>query len=338
MVIIVESGTDKQTVDNLLAKIESLGFTPHPIFGVEKTVVAVVGDKTQEQIEILETMPGVQQIIPILKPYKLVGREVRTDQSIIPISEDLAIGGERFVVMAGPCAVESYDQLSEIAGYVKSSGAQVLRGGIFKPRTSPHDFQGLREKGIPMAQAVKSEVGIPFVTEVVDIRDIEMLHEVADIYQVGARNMQNFALLTELGKVDRPVMLKRGMSATVEDLLQAAEYVAVEGNADVILCERGIRTFETSTRNTLDISAVIALKRFSHLPVVVDPSHASGHDWMVPALSKAAVAAGADGLMVETHHRPQEAKVDGSQSLTPAAFARMMDELAAFCEAAGRTL
>ena len=338
MVIIVESGADKQTVDNLIAKVSSLGFTPHPIYGVEKTVIAVVGEKTPEKIDILEMMPGVQQIIPILKPYKLVGREVRTEQSVIPLGEGLTIGGERFIVMAGPCAVESYDQLSEIARYVKSSGAQVLRGGIFKPRTSPHDFQGLREDGIPIAMAVKAEVGLPFITEVVDIRDIEVLHDLADVYQVGARNMQNFALLTELGKVDRPVMLKRGMSATVEDLLQAAEYVAVEGNANVILCERGIRTFEPSTRNTLDISAVVALKRFSHLPVVVDPSHASGHDWMVPALAKAAVAAGADGLLIETHHRPQEAKVDGHQSLTPAAFARMMDELAAFCEAAGRTL
>jgi 3-deoxy-7-phosphoheptulonate synthase len=338
MVIIVESGADKRTVDNLIAKVSSLGFTPHPIYGVEKTVIAVVGEKTPEKIDILEMMPGVQQIIPILKPYKLVGREVRTEQSVIPLGEGLTIGGERFIVMAGPCAVESYDQLSEIARYVKSSGAQVLRGGIFKPRTSPHDFQGLREEGIPIAMAVKAEVGLPFITEVVDIRDIEVLHDLADVYQVGARNMQNFALLTELGKVDRPVMLKRGMSATVEDLLQAAEYVAVEGNANVILCERGIRTFEPSTRNTLDISAVIALKRFSHLPVVVDPSHASGHDWMVPALAKAAVAAGADGLLIETHHRPQEAKVDGHQSLTPAAFSRMMDELAAFCEAAGRTL
>ncbi|MGM0494034.1 MAG: 3-deoxy-7-phosphoheptulonate synthase, partial [Armatimonadota bacterium] len=209
---------------------------------------------------------------------------------------------------------------------------------IFKPRTSPHSFQGLREEGIPMALAVKEETGLPFITEVVDVRDIEALHEVADIYQVGARNMQNFALLTELGKVDRPVMLKRGMSATVEDLLQAAEYVAVEGNDDVILCERGIRTFETSTRNTLDISAVVAMKRFSHLPVVVDPSHASGNDWMVPALSKAAIAAGADGLLVETHIRPQEAIVDGPQSVTPSVFKNLMDELKAFARAAGRKL
>jgi len=338
MVIIVESGADQQTVDNLIAKVRSLGFTPHPIFGVEKTVIAVVGRKTQEKIEALETMPGVQQIIPILKPYKLVGREVRPEASVIRISEDVEIGGRRVVVMAGPCAVESYEQFSHVAQYVHAAGAQVLRGGIFKPRTSPHDFQGLREEGIPIARAVKEEVGMPFVTEVVDIRDIEALHEVADIYQVGARNMQNFSLLTELGKVDRPVMLKRAMSATVEDLLQAAEYVMVEGNSDVILCERGIRTFETSTRNTLDISAVVALKRFSHLPVVVDPSHASGHDWMVPALCKAALAAGADGLLVETHWRPQEAMVDGHQSLTPSAFEQLMSELPAVCEAVGRTL
>ena len=338
MVIIVESGADEQTVANLIDKVRALGFTPHPIFGVEKTVIAGGGHTTQEKTDIRATTPGVQQIIPILKPYKLVGREVKAETSVISVRDDLDIGGDRFVVMAGPCAVESYDQLSQIARYVKQAGAQMLRGGIFKPRTSPHDFQGLREEGIPIAKAVKEETGLPFITEVVDIRDIEMLHEVADIYQVGARNMQNFALLTELGKVDRPVMLKRAMSGTVEDLLQAAEYVAVEGNAQVILCERGIRTFESSTRNTLDISAVIAMKRFSHLPVVVDPSHASGHDWMVPALSKAAVAAGADGLLIETHSRPQEAMVDGHQSLTPASFKQTMEELAAFCEAAGRTL
>ncbi|MFO8079636.1 MAG: 3-deoxy-7-phosphoheptulonate synthase [Armatimonadota bacterium] len=338
MVIIVESGAEEKVVEDLIAKVEALGFTPHPIYGVEKTVIAVVGPKTQEKIEILEVMPGVEQIIPILKPYKLVGREVKAEPSVINITEDLEIGGEQVVMMAGPCAVEDYDQLIEIARYVKDAGGHVLRGGIFKPRTSPHSFQGLREEGIPMALAVKEETGLPFITEVVDVRDIEALHEVADIYQVGARNMQNFALLTELGKVDRPVMLKRGMSATVEDLLQAAEYVAVEGNDDVILCERGIRTFETSTRNTLDISAVVAMKRFSHLPVVVDPSHASGNDWMVPALSKAAIAAGADGLLVETHIRPQEAIVDGPQSVTPSVFKNLMDELKAFARAAGRKL
>lgn len=338
MVIIVESGADTKTVEDLIAKVRSLGFTPHPIYGVEKTVIAVVGEKTQEKIEILEVMPGVDQIIPILKPYKLVGREVKAETSVIRITDELAIGGEQIVMMAGPCAVEGYDQLIEIARYVRDAGGHVLRGGIFKPRTSPHSFQGLREEGIPMAMAVKAETGLPFITEVVDVRDIEALHEVADIYQVGARNMQNFALLTELGKVDRPVMLKRGMSATVEDLLQAAEYVAVEGNDAVILCERGIRTFETCTRNTLDISAVVALKRFSHLPVVVDPSHASGNDWMVPALSKAAIAAGADGLLVETHIRPQEAIVDGPQSITPSVFRDLMTELRKFAEAAGRTL
>lgn len=338
MVIIVESGADTKTVEDLIAKVRSLGFTPHPIYGVEKTVIAVVGEKTQEKIEILEVMPGVDQIIPILKPYKLVGREVKAETSVIRITDELAIGGEQIVMMAGPCAVEGYDQLIEIARYVKDAGGDVLRGGIFKPRTSPHSFQGLREEGIPMAMAVKAETGLPFITEVVDVRDIEALHEVADIYQVGARNMQNFALLTELGKVDRPVMLKRGMSATVEDLLQAAEYVAVEGNDAVILCERGIRTFETCTRNTLDISAVVALKRFSHLPVVVDPSHASGNDWMVPALSKAAIAAGADGLLVETHIRPQEAIVDGPQSITPSVFRDLMTKLRKFAEAAGRTL
>jgi len=338
MVIIVETGADEQTIQNLIDKVASLGFTPHPIRGVEKTVIAVIGEKTQEKIEILETMPGVERIVPILHKYKLVGREVKSESTRIRLPSGLEIGGETVVMAAGPCAVESYEQFLNIARYVKQAGGHMLRGGIFKPRTSPHEFQGLRERGIPIAKAVKEDVQLSFVTEVVDVRDIELLHEVADVYQVGARNMQNFSLLTELGKVDRPVMLKRGMSATLEDLLQAAEYVVVEGNSQVILCERGIRTFETSTRNTLDISAVVALKRMSHLPVFVDPSHATGRDWMVPPLCKAAVAAGADGLMVETHWHPQEALVDGAQALTPVDFAKLMSELPAFCQAAGRRL
>ncbi len=338
MVIIVETGADEQTIQRLIDRVGALGYTPHPIRGVEKTVIAVIGEKTQEKIDILETMPGVERIVPILQKYKLVGREVKSETTAIRMTSGMEIGGEEVQMVAGPCAVESYEQFLNIARYVKQAGGHMLRGGIFKPRTSPHDFQGLGEEGIPIAQQVKADVGLPFVTEVVDVRDIEHLHDVADIYQVGARNMQNFALLTELGKVDRPVMLKRGMSATVDDLLQAAEYVVVEGNSDVILCERGIRTFETMTRNTLDISAVVALKRMSHLPVFVDPSHGTGRDWMVPALCKAAVAAGADGLMVETHWHPQEAMVDGAQSLTPVDFATLMSELPAFCSAAGRTL
>lgn len=338
MVIIVQTGADETTIQNLIDKVASLGFTPHPIRGVEKTVIAVIGEKTQEKIEILETMPGVERIVPILQKYKLVGREVKTETTAIALPSGLEIGGPRVMMVAGPCAVESYEQFLNIARYVKQAGGHMLRGGIFKPRTSPHEFQGLREKGIPIAEAVKTDVGLPFVTEVVDVRDIALLHEVADIYQVGARNMQNFGLLTELGKVDRPVMLKRGMSATLDDFLQAAEYVVVEGNSKVILCERGIRTFETTTRNTLDISAVVALKRMSHLPVFVDPSHATGRDWMVPALCKAAVAAGADGLMVETHWHPQDALVDGAQSLTPVDFGKLMSDLPAFCAAAGRTL
>ena len=338
MVIIVETGADEETIENLINKVAALGFTPHPIYGVEKTVIAVIGEKTQAKIEVLETMPGVERIVPILQPYKLAGREVKPETTVIEVREGVSVGGEQVVMMAGPCAVESYEQFLNIARYVKQSGAHMLRGGIFKPRTSPHDFQGLHEEGIPIAKAVKEEVGLPFITEVVDARHLEALHEVADVFQVGARNMQNFALLTELGKADRPVMIKRGMSATVDDLLQAAEYAVVEGNEEVMLCERGIRTFETQTRNTLDISAVIALKRLSHLPVIVDPSHASGRDWMVPGLSKAAVAAGADGLLVETHWHPQEALVDGAQSLTPLEFANLMTSLRAFCEAAGRGL
>ena len=333
MVIIVETGADEQTIENLIDKVRSLGFTPHPIRGVEKTVIAVIGEKTQEKTEILETMPGVERIVPILQKYKLVGREVKSETTAIRLASGLEIGGKRLIMAAGPCAVESYEQFLNIARYVKQAGAQMLRGGIFKPRTSPHDFQGLREEGIPIAKAVKEDVQLPLVTEVVDVRDIEALHEVADIYQVGARNMQNFALLTELGKVDHPVMLKRGFTATIEEWLNAAEYIYKEGNHDVVLCERGIRTFENATRNTLDISAVPIVKGLSHLPIIVDPSHSGGHKELVAPLTRVAVAAGADGFMVDVHPTPETALVDGPQAILPAEFAALMDEVRALAAA-----
>jgi 3-deoxy-7-phosphoheptulonate synthase len=338
MVIIVKSGSNRQTIDTIIQRVTELGFAPHPIYGVEKTVIAVIGEKTQEKIHVLESLPGVDRIVPILQPYKLAGREVTPESTVIDLGDDLTIGGEKIIVMAGPCAVESREQFLRVAEYVKAAGAKIMRGGVFKPRTSPHDFQGLREEGISLLCEARQTCGMRIITEIIDPRHVETMYDCTDIFQIGARNMQNFTLLSEVGKCDKPVMVKRGLAATIDDLLKAAEYVIVEGNRNVMLCERGIRTFETQTRNTLDISAVPVLKHISHLPVIVDPSHAAGHSWMVPALSKAAVAAGADGLLIETHYSPADALVDGPQALSEEDFGQLMSELPAFCTAAGRCM
>jgi 3-deoxy-7-phosphoheptulonate synthase len=338
MVIIVQPGADKDIIEGIITKVKEMGFTPHPIYGVINTVIAVIGERTQEAMETLEAMPGVDRVVPILRPYKLAGREVKPEPTVVSLRDGTQFGGQAVVVIAGPCAVENREQFLETATYVKDAGAKVLRGFLYKARTSPHDFQGLHEKGLELLAEARERLGMPIITEVMDPRDMEKLDPLVDIWQIGARNMQNYTLLAEVGQGDKPVLMKRGMSATIDDLLKAAEYVLVGGNQHVILCERGIRTFETQTRNTLDISAVPVLKRFSHLPVVVDPSHASGHDWIVPALARAAIAAGADGLLVETHYNPAEAKVDGPQSLTPDAFRKLMADLPAFAAAAGRSM
>ena len=338
MVIILKPGTDRESIERVIAKVEEMGFTPHPIYGVINTVVAVIGDRTQEAMEALEALPGVDRVVPILRPYKLAGREVQPEPTVITLPNGTEIGGQGVVVVAGPCAVESREQFLETAAYVKQAGAQVLRGFVYKARTSPHDFQGLREEGIAYLREARETVGLPVVAEILDPRDVEKLDAVVDLFQIGARNMQNYALLAEVGQGDKPVILKRGLSATLDDLLKAAEYLLVGGNRQVMLCERGIRTFETATRNTLDLSAVPVLKRLSHLPVLVDPSHAGGHDWLVPALAKAAIAAGADGLIIETHPNPAAALVDGPQSLTPDAFRELMGQLPAFAYAAGRRM
>ena len=338
MVIILHPGTDRATAEQVIEKVKELGFTPHPIYGVINTVIAVIGDRTQEAMEALEAMPGVDRVVPILRPYKLAGREVKPEKTVITLPGGTQIGGRDVVVVAGPCAVESREQFLQTAAYVKAAGAQVLRSFLYKARTSPHDFQGLREDGLDLLREARELTGLPLITEILDTRDVEKLGGVVDIFQIGARNMQNYALLAEVGLSDRPVLLKRGLSATIDDLLKAAEYILVGGNQQVMLCERGIRTFETQTRNTLDISAVPVLQRYSHLPVLVDPSHAGGHDWLVPALSKAAIAAGADGLIIETHPDPPHALVDGPQSLSPEAFKELMGQLPAFAYAAGRTM
>jgi 3-deoxy-7-phosphoheptulonate synthase len=328
---------EPERIQRVIDKVEDLGFQPHPIYGVINTVIAVIGDRTQEAMDVLQAMPDVDRVVPILRPYKLAGREVCPENTIVHVG-DVAIGAEAVCIIAGPCAVESQEQYLSVGRYVKEAGAHILRGSIYKPRTSPHSFQGLQDEGIEFLELAHQELRMPIVTEVLDPRHIERLEPVTDIFQIGARNMQNFALLAEVGRTNKPVLVKRGMSATIDDMLKAAEYVLVGGNTQVVLCERGIRTFETQTRNTLDISAVPVVKRYSHLPLIVDPSHASGEAWMVPALSKAALAAGADGLMIETHPSPQNALVDGPQSLRPDDFRQLLEDLKPFASVAGRTM
>jgi len=298
--------------------------------------VAILGSNTgQVSTDTFAVLPGVESVTRIMKPYKLASREFKAEDSLVSVG-GVEIGGKRVIVMAGPCAVEGEKQLMKVAGAVKESGASVLRGGAFKPRTSPFSFQGLEEVGLELLAQARERFNIPVITEVVDPHAVELVAKYADILQVGSRNMQNFALLTNIGQSKRPVLLKRGFSCTITEWLTAADYLLSAGDNQVVLCERGIRTFEDSIRFSLDISAIPVIKRASHLPVIVDPSHAAGHYSLVPAIAKAAVAAGADGLLIEVHPNPKEALVDGLQSLTPSNFARLMEELGAVAESVGR--
>jgi 3-deoxy-7-phosphoheptulonate synthase len=323
----MRSDATEEQINEVCESIKRYGYSPHIIRGEERVVIGAVGHgDNKDHLHNLRAVPGVENVIPILQPYKIVGRELKPEKSIVRVG-DLEIGGSQFIVMAGPCSVETREQLMETAQAVKRAGAQVLRGGAYKPRTSPYDFQGLEEEGLRLLAEARRLTGLKIVTETITAEDVDLVAEYADILQVGARNMQNFALLKKLGRAGRPVLLKRGMSSTIKELLLSAEYIASHGNDQVILCERGIRTFETATRNTLDLAAVPVLNELSHLPVVVDPSHATGKRTLVLPVSKAAVAVGADGLIIEVHPRPQEAWSDGPQSLTPADFARVMDEI-----------
>ncbi|MFC1911935.1 3-deoxy-7-phosphoheptulonate synthase [Chloroflexota bacterium] len=336
MIVEMAKGIGVEQVDGVVQRAKSLGFQVQLNLGTDKTVVAILGGNTgQLPTETFAVLPGVESVTRIMKPYKLASREFKAENSQVSIG-GAVLGGERVIVMAGPCAVESKEQLMEVARTVKDSGAGALRGGAFKPRTSPFSFQGLGEAGLELLAEAREKFGLPVVTEVVDPHDVDLVAKYADILQIGSRNMQNFALLTEVGRRKRPVLLKRGFSCTVTEWLTAADYLLAEGNNQVILCERGIRTFEDSIRFSLDISAVPVLKRFSHLPVIVDPSHAAGHYAVVPGVAKAAVAAGADGLLIEVHPNPKEALVDGLQSLTPSDFTRLMDELRRIAESVGR--
>lgn len=338
MIVVLNPKATEEQIQHIVEKVGKLGLRANISRGVERTVIGLIGPEDVLRVTPLEVFPGVEQVIPVLAPYKLVSREFKKENSIVKINHKVKIGGDRVMVMAGPCSVENKESLRSIAEQVKKAGATVLRGGAFKPRTSPYDFQGLGEEGLKYLKEVGEEFDLAITTEVIDPRHIELISKYADILQIGARNMQNFSLLNELGQIKKPILLKRGISATVKELLMSAEYILSKGNFDVILCERGIRTFETATRNTLDINAVPLVKQLSHLPIVVDPSHGTGRWGLVASVSKAAVAAGADGLIIEVHDNPEEAMSDGTQSLLPENFSHLMADLEKVALAVGRTL
>lgn len=328
MIIVMRDDATQEEIKQVMGRVGELGFTTHPSRGAKKMIIGVIGDlNRQELMDSLGAFPGIEKLVPILEPYKLAGRTFREDRSVIEIKEGLSIGDKKIIIMAGPCAVESEEQIRLTAEKVKEAGATVLRGGAFKPRTSPYSFQGLEEEGLKILRRVANETGLAVITEVVDPRDVELVGNYTDIYQIGARNMQNFFLLREVGKTNKPVLLKRGLSATYNEFLMAAEYIMAEGNYNVILCERGIRTFETYTRNTLDLVSIPVLKKLSHLPVVIDPSHGTGHWDLVAPAARGAVAMGADGLIIEVHPDPTKALSDGQQSLKVEKFAFLMEEI-----------
>ena len=338
MIIVLKPDATKKQLDHLLKRIKALGLKPMISKGTERTIIGVIGPEDALRAQPLEVIPGVEKVMPVLKPYKLVSREFKPESSIIDVGGGVKVGGKALVIMAGPCSVENRDMLRETAKAVKHSGAHVLRGGAFKPRTSPYSFQGLGEEGLKYLREAGKETGMPVVTELLDARDIHLVEQYADIIQIGARNMQNFELLKEVGQSRKPVLLKRGLSATITEFLLAAEHILNQGNFNVIFCERGIRTFETLTRFTLDLNAVPVIKKLSHLPVVVDPSHSTGEWEYVAPMAKAAVAAGADGLLIEVHPNPEVALSDGPQSLLPKKFAALVKDLKKVADAVGRTL
>jgi len=337
MILILKPGHSQEDLDHLLERIKEAGLTPHISKGKERTIVGAIGDERILQTLPIESLPGVEKAVAILKPYKVVSRDFKNEDSVVMIG-DVPVGGNKIQVIAGPCAVEGLDMLKEIGKEIKDAGSALLRGGAYKPRTSPYSFQGLGEEGLKYLAAVRDEFGLPVVTELMNIRYADLVNKYADAIQVGARNMQNFDLLKEIGKMKKPVILKRGLSATIMELLMSAEYIASEGNSEIILCERGIRTFETETRNTLDINAVPVLKALTHLPVVIDPSHATGRWELVTPIGLAGIAAGADGLLIEVHTTPEKAVSDGNQSLKPEKFRDLMVKGKKVAEAVGRTM
>ncbi len=337
MLIVMEQGVSDEQVARVVETIEGMGLRAHPIPGALRTAIGITGNKGPLDPAEFEILPGVVRAIPVTQPFKLVSREVKHEDSVITVA-GRRIGGPSFAVVAGPCAVESAEQTLEVAHRVKAAGAHFLRGGAFKPRTSPYSFQGMGEEGLKILARARAETGLPIVTEALDTDSVDLVAEYADVIQIGARNMQNFSLLRRVGRLRRPVMLKRGMSATIDELLMSAEYIAAEGNYDIVLCERGVRTFSNHTRNTLDLSAVPAVKRLSHLPILVDPSHGTGRRDNVAPLARAGAAVGADGVMIEVHAHPERALSDGPQALYPDQFDVLMNDLRAIASLVGRAI
>lgn len=337
MFIVMKPDATREDIQRVMDKVVALGFVPHEVRGVQRTGIAITGNRVKINPELFSTLHGVEDALPITRPYKLVGRDAKPENSEIDVDGEI-IGGHELAIIAGPCSVESWEQLSAIAEAVKDAGAKFLRGGAFKPRTSPYAFQGMKGEGLILLKDAKEKTGLKIVTEAKDVQTLPAVAEVADVIQIGARNMQNFSLLEAVGELRKPVMLKRGISATIEELLMSAEYILARGNRNVILCERGIRTFEPYTRNTLDLNAIPVIKKLSHLPIIVDPSHGIGMWDGVPAMALAGVAAGADGLMIEVHPNPEGALSDGAQSLKPRRFRELMERVRLVATAVDRSV
>jgi 3-deoxy-7-phosphoheptulonate synthase len=336
MIIVMQQRATAEQIAGVVAQVETMGFRVHLSRGEERTIIGVIGDERPVDGSQFEALSGVEKTVPVLKPYKLASREMHPDQTLVPL-DGMKVGGPKLAIIAGPCSVESRSQILETALAVKEAGATALRGGAFKPRTSPYSFQGMGEEGLQLLAEARNMTGLPVVTEAMSEEQVGLVARYADVIQIGARNMQNYPLLNTVGRSGRPVLLKRGMMSTIEELLMSAEYIMAQGNQRVILCERGIRTFEKATRNTTDINAVPVLKQLTHLPVILDPSHSTGKSDYVISVAKAAVAAGADGLIVEVHPHPEKAMSDGAQSLRPETFARMVAEVRRIAEAVDRT-
>ena len=338
MIVVLKSNATEEQIKHIIEKTKKLGLKANISRGVERTVIGLIGPEDVLRVTPLQVFPGVEKVIPVLAPYRLVSREFQKENSIVKVNKRVSFGGKKITVIAGPCSIESGKGMRSIARKIKKAGATVLRGGAFKPRTSPYDFQGLGEEGLKYLYEAGKEFDLATITEVMDPRDLDLICRYYDILQIGARNMQNFSLLKEIGKTKKPVMLKRGISATIKEWLMSAEYLLSNGNFDVFLCERGIRTYETATRNTLDINAIPLVKQLSHLPIIVDPSHGTGVRELVGSVAKAGIAAGCDGLMIEVHENPEEAFSDGLQSLVPKKFNLLMKDLGKIASAVSRTI
>jgi 3-deoxy-7-phosphoheptulonate synthase len=338
MLVMMKSHATSEEIEAVCRKIESMGYKAHPIPGITRTAIGITGNQGPLEAAAFESLPGVGECVPVSKPYKLVGRELKEETTIVDLGDGVRIGGRELAIVAGPCAVESREQARSIAESVCAAGAKLFRGGAYKPRTSPYSFQGLAEDGLKILAEIRKDFGLKIVTEAIDVDSIELVEKYADVIQIGARNMQNFSLLKRAGRSGQPVLLKRGISATLDELLMAAEYILSEGNYNVILCERGIRTFTDHTRNTLDLSVIPAVQRLSHLPIIVDPSHGTGRREKVIPLSRAAVAVGADGLIIEVHNRPEDALSDGNQSIQPPELEQLMKEIRQIAPILNRTL